>query len=203
MLKRDGKLATQTNPYQLLRMRFLTRHLPRLDPQSFAKMWWVRPFAAQLLKPHLWKWRREPVARAAAVGAFFAFVTPLAQIPLSLGCALLFRMHLPTAATATFINNPLTFGPVYYAAYRVGAAILGEDGSRSSEEVAQMLESAAETIGQQAFQLGPALIETMLGATIFGVFASVAAYWSVRGYWHFKLVRRARRILQLRRGASV
>ena len=41
--------------------------------------------------------------------------------------ALLFRINLPVAIVSTFAANPLTMGPMYYAAYRLGRLILGAD----------------------------------------------------------------------------
>ena len=41
--------------------------------------------------------------------------------------ALLFRINLPIAIVSTFAANPLTMGPMYYSAYRLGRLILGVD----------------------------------------------------------------------------
>lgn len=54
-----------------------------------------------------------------AIGVFFAFITPIAQIPLSaaVAVAVALRANVPSAVVATFVNTPPTFGPVYYAAW--------------------------------------------------------------------------------------
>lgn len=49
----------------------------------------------------------------------------MAQIPLSVGAAVLLRANVPAAAASTLVTNPLTFGPLYYAAYRLGHRIIG------------------------------------------------------------------------------
>ncbi|MFJ4290633.1 DUF2062 domain-containing protein [Cupriavidus sp. NPDC089707] len=61
-----------------------------------------------------------------ALGFFFGLLIPLAQIPRSAAAAVALRANVPAAVASTLVTNPLTFGPIYYAAWRVGSAILGE-----------------------------------------------------------------------------
>ncbi len=72
------------------------------------------------------------MALGVAIGAFFSIITPIAQIPLSAGVAMVLRANVPWAIAGTLLNTPATFGPVYYAAWKVGSLLLGEDahGSR-------------------------------------------------------------------------
>ena len=41
---------------------------------------WLRPVAGRLLDPRLWRLQHESVARGVAVGTFWAFVIPAAQV---------------------------------------------------------------------------------------------------------------------------
>jgi uncharacterized protein (DUF2062 family) len=41
---------------------------------------WLQPLADKLLHPQLWRFQHEAVARGVAVGTFWAFVIPFAQI---------------------------------------------------------------------------------------------------------------------------
>lgn len=91
-----------------------------------------------LERPWLWNLSRRRVAAGAAIGVFFAFILPIAQILLAAGAAVLLRANLPVAALATLITNPFTFAPLYVAAYYTGAALLGET---ASAEVAASLAS--------------------------------------------------------------
>ena len=79
-----------------------------------------------MLHPRLWHVSRRAVALGAAIGVFFAFLTPIAQIPLSAAASIVLRANIPTAVVATLVNSPPTFGPVYYAAWWVGSKVLGE-----------------------------------------------------------------------------
>jgi uncharacterized protein (DUF2062 family) len=41
---------------------------------------WLQPVAGRLFDPQLWRFHDESVARGVAVGTFWAFVLPVAQI---------------------------------------------------------------------------------------------------------------------------
>ncbi len=89
---------------------------------------WLRWLGPALQHPRLWHMSRRGIALGAAIGVFFGFLIPVAQIPLSAAVAVALRANLPTAVASTLVTNPVTFGPVYYAAWRVGSAVLGEPG---------------------------------------------------------------------------
>lgn len=84
----------------------------------------LRPFRHLLGDNRLWSIRRKTVVPAVAVGVFFAFI-PLPGHPLWASLyALWRRVNIPVAALTTFISNPLTIGPLYWASYQVGARVL-------------------------------------------------------------------------------
>ena len=87
---------------------------------------WLRWIGPALHHPRLWHMSRRGIALGVALGLFFGLLIPIAQIPLAAGAAVALRANLPTAVASTLVTNPVTFGPVYYAAWRVGNAILGE-----------------------------------------------------------------------------
>ncbi len=87
---------------------------------------WLRWLSPWLRQPRLWRWSRRGVAMGVALGIFFGLLIPVAQIPLSVAAAVLLRANVAAAAVSTLVTNPLTFGPVYYAAYRLGHWITGE-----------------------------------------------------------------------------
>lgn len=77
---------------------------------------WLRWLSPWLRQPRLWRWSRRGVAMGVALGIFFGLLIPVAQIPLSVAAAVLLRANVAAAAVSTLVTNPLTFGPVYYAA---------------------------------------------------------------------------------------
>jgi uncharacterized protein (DUF2062 family) len=107
----------------------MLERLKRLLPshESIATNRWLRWLGPALLHRSLWHMSRRGVALGAAIGVFFAFITPIAQIPLAAGFSVMLRANIPVAIAATLVNTPPTFGPVYYAAWRVGSWMLGED----------------------------------------------------------------------------
>ncbi len=102
----------------------LQRLLPK--PETLQRNRWLRWLGPRLLHPRLWHFRRRAVAMGAALGVFFGLLVPLAQIPLAAGASVILRANLPTAVASTLVTNPLTFPPVYYAAWKLGQLVLGE-----------------------------------------------------------------------------
>lgn len=102
--------------------------LRRLMPshESVANNRWLRWLGPSVLHPRLFHLSRRGVATGAAIGVFFAFITPIAQIPLSAAACVVLRANVPVAIVATLVNTPPTFGPVYYAAWKVGSWVLAE-----------------------------------------------------------------------------
>lgn len=104
--------------------RLFARLLP--SPEAIRQNRWLRWIGPALHHPRLWHMSRRGIALGMAIGVFFGLLIPIAQIPLSVGAAVLLRANVPTAAASTLISNPATYGPLYYAAWRLGKAILGE-----------------------------------------------------------------------------
>ena len=92
---------------------------------EYGEKWFLAPFRHLLHDHRLWSVRRKNVVPAVALGAFFAFM-PFPGHPLwAAFAALALRVNIPIAALTTFISNPLTIGPMYFFAYRLGAWLLG------------------------------------------------------------------------------
>jgi hypothetical protein len=86
---------------------------------------WLRVLAPYLADTKLWHWSRRGVAAGVATGLFIGLLIPVAQILLAAVAAVVLRANIPVAAAATFITNPLTVPPIYYAAYHLGAWATG------------------------------------------------------------------------------
>lgn len=87
---------------------------------------WLAWLGPRLFHPHLWRPRRKTLAVGLAIGVFFGFLIPLAQIPASAVLATVLRANLPAAMASTLVTNPVTFGPVYYVAYKLGVVLVGQ-----------------------------------------------------------------------------
>ncbi|HOI52568.1 MAG TPA: DUF2062 domain-containing protein [Azonexus sp.] len=175
-------------------MKQLVSRLRALIPtreQIMTNRWlrWLHPFLAH---PRLWHWSRRGVALGVAIGIFFGLLIPIAQIPFSAAAAILLRANVPAAAASTLVTNPVTFGPVYYAAYKLGVWIHG--GDHAAAPPATQLNGNQETgVLQRIRRLGlPLLTGLAVMASLFGLlsYVVISAVW----YWRVK----ARRRRQLR-----
>jgi uncharacterized protein len=112
----------------------LRQQIPSRE-QLLANRWlaWMGPW---LQRPQLWHWSRRGVALGVSIGLFFGLLIPVAQIPLSVAASVVLRANVPAAAVSTLVSNPLTYGPIYYGAYRLGLWATGETGSRRAHALA-------------------------------------------------------------------
>ena len=97
------------------------------DPASVRSNRWLRWMGPVLNHPRLWHFSRKGIAMGLALGIFFGLLIPVAQIPFAATMAVVLRANLPVAVASTLVTNPVTFGPVYYGAYRLGKTILGQE----------------------------------------------------------------------------
>jgi uncharacterized protein (DUF2062 family) len=90
----------------------------------FHGRWYLAPFDHLLHDPNLWGIRRRNVVPAFALGLFLLFMPVPGHMLIAALIALAFRINIPVAVLTTLISNPLTMGPIYYLAYRVGQRLL-------------------------------------------------------------------------------
>ncbi len=171
------------------------RWLP--SQQALQSNRWLRLIGPALQHPRLWHLNRRGVALGLALGVFFGLLVPIAQIPLAGGAAVLLRANVPMAVASTLVTNPVTFGPVYYAAWRTGSAILGVDGVSAQQPGQQSAQPAALPAGswwerawQRIQQAGKPLL---LGLAIFATCFGLLGYLLVTLLWRIKVVLARRR----------
>jgi len=201
----------------------LRRLLP--TPETVRGNRWLRWLGPAVLHPRLWHMSRRGVAAGAAIGMFFAFLTPIAQIPLSAAVSVALRANVPAAIVATLANTPLTFGPVYYGAWRVGSWLLGEDTAKEPAALKQVSEISAGgpmAAASAAADVAVALVEDitpgsesagwmarawaqlqdigkplLLGTLLFSVSFAALSWLLVNAVWHLRVrLKRRRRLRQ-------
>jgi len=103
------------------------RLLKKLADQrhSLFDRWYLRVFGAHLTDPRLWSLQRRGVTGAFGAGLAICFVPLPVHLPLATLVAIVWRLNIPAIIATVWIVNPLTVVPIYYGAYRVGAAITG------------------------------------------------------------------------------
>lgn len=158
---------------------------------------WLRWLSPWLRGPRLWRWSRRGVAMGVALGIFFGLLVPVAQIPLSVGAAIVLRANVPAAAASTLVSNPLTFGPLYYAAYQLGHRIIGAshvDTPARPTAIEQMAPPPQQqTTWKRLSDMGkPLLLGLAILATLMGLLSYAVTSLAYHGWTWFK--RRRRRL---------
>ncbi len=171
---------------------------------------WLRWLGPALHHPRLWHMSRKGIAMGLALGVFFGLLIPIAQIPFSATMAVLLRANLPMAVASTLVTNPVTFGPVYYGAYKLGKFVLRED-ALDADEVAEVLAQTQpeEVVEDTGFwervqtwwgHLGRVGKPLLVGLGIVATATGLAAYFLVSGLWALKIRWSLRKRLRNRNG---
>jgi uncharacterized protein (DUF2062 family) len=150
--------------------------------EQLARMPLLGRLAGRLADRDLWRVRPESIARGAAVGVFWAFAVPVAQIVFAAVHCVWWRAHIPVAAGVTLITNPLTIGPWLVLAHEVGERIVGP-GARAA------LPADAGWFAQLQALGWP----TLVGMGSFAVGGALTAYLAVRLAAQARLAWRLRR----------
>lgn len=93
-------------------------------PEKILESRSLRLFAPHLVDARLWHFNRHSLNKAVYIGVLSAFFPLPGQMLLALIGALIFRANVPMALGLTWITNPLTTLPIFYAGYYLGAKIL-------------------------------------------------------------------------------
>jgi len=161
----------------MLRKR-IQRWIPSADSvRGNRSLRWLGPL---LERPWLWQLTRRRVAAGAAIGVFFGFLIPIAQILFAAGAAIALRANLPVAALTTLVTNPLTFAPIYVAAYYTGAMLLGQN---VSPEAAAALAEGLDVPGglmSRAAEIGK---PWFLGLIVFAIGGACIVYVTIQAVW--------------------
>lgn len=167
--------------FDRLRQR-VRRSMP--TPEQLSRHRWLRPVAHRLGDHGLWHAKTEPVARGVAIGLFWAFVLPFAQVLFAAAHCVWWRANIPVAAAITFVTNPFTIGGWLYAAYHVGSIFVAPD---TALPVADGWLGRLQALGWP----------TVVGMGLFALVGSVGGYLLVRAgsrlWLHWRLARRAAR----------
>jgi len=163
--------------------QFFKRFLP--DPDKLSNTWGLRWLGPALKHPRLWHFSRRGIALGLGLGIFFGLLVPIAQIPMSAAFAVLLRANVPTAVASTLVTNPVTFGPIYYMAYKTGATLLGVDHEPPPPPAPDDTgELDLKTLWHKLTGVGKPLL---LGLSIFAAAGGLGAYFLVSWIWRLKV----------------
>jgi uncharacterized protein len=173
--------------WQQLKAR-IHSELPK--PHTLAQHRWLAPIAHRLTDHGLWHAKTESVARGVAIGLFWAFLLPVAQILVAAAHSVWWRANIPVAAGVTLITNPFTIGFWLWLAYQVGSLFVAPD---VAAPVAEGWLGTLQALGWP----------TVLGMVIFAVGGAALGYFGVKLFSRASLAWRMRRRALRQRTARV
>lgn len=128
--------------------------------------------------PNLWHLNRYSVATAFSVGIFCAFIPIPFQMVLAAAIAIIVHANLPISIALVWITNPLTMPPIFYFAYRVGAAILNLELKRFNFDISiEWLMESFKTIG----------MPFLIGCLVCGIIGAIVSNFVVRLLWRYSV----------------
>jgi uncharacterized protein (DUF2062 family) len=111
---------------------------------------------------------------AFAIGLFISFIPLPGHILMAVLLALTLRVNIPIAAISTFVSNPVTIGPMYFLAYRVGFHLLGLEPQPFEFEM---------SIAWVTESFGNIWQPLILGCLLFGTALSLLGYIILDLFW--------------------
>jgi uncharacterized protein len=160
------------------RVRALTPRREQLE--SSPGLRWLAPFLAN---PKLWQWSRRGVAAGLAIGLFIGLLVPAAQMPIAAALAVLLRVNLPVALAGTLVTNPVTFAPIYFAAYLLGSWATG---------ISAPFEASLGDPAGIWSNIGTIGVPLFAGLGIAATGAALASYLLVLNAWSWRVATRRR-----------
>lgn len=159
--------------------KLFQRYLP--NPKEIRNNKYLKIFGTLIHEPNLWHFNRNSVATAFAVGLFCAWIPTPFQMVLAAGGAILFRANLPVSMALVWITNPLTMPPMFYAAYKIGAMILGVN------EMPFEMELSWHWLLHEMMQIWKPFL---VGCLIAGISFALVGYVSIQVFWRWHVLRR-------------
>lgn len=156
--------------------KLIKRWLP--DHHTIKSNKHLQIFGDVLHDANLWHLNRRSVAKAFAIGLFFAFIPVPFQMVLAAGTAIFLSANLPLSIGLVWISNPLTIPPIFYACYKLGTVLMGIPPQEFHFELSfEWLTSSLSSVA------GPFL----LGCGVCAVFFSVLGFITINSVWRYSV----------------
>jgi uncharacterized protein (DUF2062 family) len=152
--------------------KLIKKYMPSHDKIKNHKQ--LQIFGSLLNDPCLWHFNRRSVSGAFAVGLICAFIPIPFQMVIAAAVAITVRVNLPLSVALVWVSNPITMPPLFYAAYKLGALVLGQEPHDFIFEL---------SFNWLLTELGLIWQPFLLGCFIFGVLSAFISYTSVRYLW--------------------
>ena len=163
--------------------RWIARLVPH--PHALLQRWPMRVFGERLADPKLWTLTRRGVCAGFGAGLSICFVPLPVHTLLAVLVGVTWRINIPAIIATTLLMNPLTMVPVFYAAYRIGAVVVGAP--------------AGHHFGFQLswdwlqHGLGPLWRPFLVGCLLCSVTCGVGGWLSLEFLWRWHVLHRRQR----------
>lgn len=148
------------------------------DHQKIKSNKHLQIFGDLLHNGNLWHLNRRSVAKAFAVGLFFAFIPVPFQMVLAAGVAIIVHSNLPLSVALVWITNPLTMPAIFYCCYIVGTWILG------APKQEFVFEASWQWVVDSLSTIGPSFL---LGCIVLATFFAFVGYFSIHALWRYSV----------------
>lgn len=156
--------------------KLIKRLMP--DHQTIKTNKYLQIFGSFLHNPNLWYLNRRSVAKAFAVGLFFAFIPVPFQMVLAAGTAIIAHSNLPLSVALVWITNPFTMPAIFYACYVVGTWVIG------TQEQAFTFEASWQWVLDSLSTIGPAFL---VGCGVLAILFSILGYIFINILWRYNV----------------
>lgn len=132
--------------------------------------------------PNIWHLNRRSVSVAVFIGLFMSFMPLPSQMIMSALTAIAFRANLPISVILVWISNPVTMPALFYMAYKVGFALIGDTNTPAFhfELTWQWLTTGLVHIWQPF----------LLGCFVCGLFSGLLGSTVMRILWRYHVIHR-------------
>jgi len=150
------------------------------DHQTIKENKYLKIFGNLLHNANLWHLNRHSVAKAFAVGLFFAFIPVPFQMVLAAGIAIIVHANLPLSIALVWITNPLTMPLIFYVCYLVGTWVL------AVPEQDFDFHASWQWVLDSLSTIGPAFL---VGCGVLAVAFSILGYFSIQALWRYQTIK--------------
>jgi uncharacterized protein (DUF2062 family) len=168
--------------------RFFTQ-ISRRYKQNQTHPWYLKPFDYALAHPAYFSANRRSISSALWLGIFLGLLPIPGQTPLAILGAMALRVNVPLAALAVWISNPITFVPIFYLSYRLGATILNIPPEPFPEQISWDWLTSEMSLRWKPLFYGSFIVASSVAST---VYVLVNFVWQVMTRKRYRLRRNNR-----------
>tara|TARA_R110000868_G_scaffold8205_3_gene42597 strand:+ start:185376 stop:185888 length:513 start_codon:yes stop_codon:yes gene_type:complete len=158
--------------------KWLKKWMPK--PEAIKNNRYLKIFGPFVHNHYLWHFNRHCVARAFAIGLFWAMIPiPFQMLPAA-AFAIMFRANLPLSMALVWVSNPFTMPPIFYFNYKIGILMLGKPISSLGGELSWHW--IVDKIGQIWLPL-------YLGSIAVGLVSAIVGFFVIKWLWRRHIVK--------------